>query len=99
MVEDFTVEKIERNLRIEEESRKHDATYLNNSKVNYVSRSEPKKNQKGHKRKGFDFKGKQNKKRSLKCYHCNKKGHYIKDCRLLKKVNASKEGSSSANKA
>ncbi|KAG8473268.1 hypothetical protein CXB51_035191 [Gossypium anomalum] len=58
MAEDFTVEKILRHLRIEEETQKHDAVYLPQSfKVNHVANP-----------------------RTLKM-----KGHYIKDCRLLKK--------------
>ena len=43
-------------------------------------------------------KKKQDKKRSQKCYHCNKKDYCIKDCRLLKKAKTSNEGSSSTNK-
>ena len=38
---------------------------------------------------------KQDKKRQRACYHCHKKGHYIKNCQLLKNGNNSKEASCS----
>ena len=44
MQEDFTIEKITRHLRIEEETRKRDASnFSNSSNVNYVN-EKPKKN-------------------------------------------------------
>ena len=90
--EDFTVEKLLRHLRIEEETRKRDAVYLSqNSKVNHVG--EEKANKGKRKKSSVDYK--QDKKRQRSCFHCHKKGHYIKDCRLLKKGNNSKEASSS----
>ncbi|KAK5833852.1 hypothetical protein PVK06_017715 [Gossypium arboreum] len=85
MAEDFTVEKILMHLHIEEETQKRDAVYLpQSSKVNYVSES---KNSRNGKRKATsETKDVQdNKKKSRNCYNCNKKGHFIKDCRLLKK--------------
>ncbi|PKI44958.1 hypothetical protein CRG98_034653 [Punica granatum] len=85
MAEDFTVEKILRHLSIEEETRKRDAVYLpKGSKVNHVSESQ--NSRKGKRNAMSNTEDTQDKKRkSRNCYHFNKKGHYIKDCKLLKK--------------
>jgi len=87
MQEDFTVEKIMRRLQIEEETRKIDVLDFSNSyNVNDVN-EKPKKN---NKRKAPDGssnnKNKNDKKNNRKCYGCNKKGHYIKDCNFVKKL-------------
>ncbi|KAG8490840.1 hypothetical protein CXB51_014029 [Gossypium anomalum] len=68
-----------------EETRKRDTAYLpQSSKVNHVNKS---KNSRNSKRKATsETKDVQDKKK--KSYNCNnfkKKGHYIKDCKLLKK--------------
>ncbi|XP_031390808.1 uncharacterized protein LOC116203272 [Punica granatum] len=85
MTEDFTVEKKLRHLHIEEEIQKRDAMYLpQGSKVNHVSES--KNSRKGKRKATSETEDKQDKKRkSRNRYHWNKKGHYIKDCKLLKK--------------
>ncbi|XP_031402563.1 uncharacterized protein LOC116212127 [Punica granatum] len=85
MIEDFTVEKILRHLRIEEETRKRDVVYLpQGSKVNHVSES--KNSRKGKRKATSETEDTQDRKgKSRNCYHCNKKGHYIKDCKLLKR--------------
>ncbi|KAL1175445.1 hypothetical protein V6Z11_A04G090300 [Gossypium hirsutum] len=79
------LETIHRHLRIEEETRKRDAVYISqNSKVNHVSES---KNPQNGKQKAIsETKDVQDKKKSYNCYNCNKKGHHIKDCKLLKKM-------------
>ena len=59
--------------------------------MNHVD--EEKANKGKRKKSSVDYK--QDKKRQRSCFHCHKKGHYIKDCRLLKKGNNSKEASSS----
>ena len=87
MQEDFTVEKIMRHPRTEEETRKRDVLdFPNSSNVNYMN-EKPKKN---NKRKAPDGsnnnKNKNDKKNNRKCYGCNKKGHYIKNCNLVKKL-------------
>ncbi|XP_072066951.1 uncharacterized protein [Arachis hypogaea] len=79
--EDFTIEKLLRHIRIEEETRKRDAVYLSqSSKVNHIDENNINK-----KKRKFSKDSKQDKKRQRECYHCHKKGHYIKECRLLKK--------------
>ena len=99
MTEDFSVEKILRHLRIEEENKKRDAEYLGNrnsngSKVNFIANNEKRKSQK---RKMSDFKEKRDKKKTRLCYGCNQKGHYIKDCKKVRMENAKKGPSGSAN--
>lgn len=92
MTEEFTVEKILRHLQIEEENKKRGK---HNSNVNYVSGNNKKKGQKW--KNGSDSIDKQAKKKNRKCYCCNEKGHYIKDCKKIEKENAKKGASSSAN--
>ena len=90
--EDFTIEKLLKHLCIEEETRKYDAVYLyQNFKENHVGEEKVTKG----KRKRSSVNLKQDKKRQRTYYHCHKRGHYIKDCRLLKKGNNSKKASSS----
>ncbi|XP_072058273.1 uncharacterized protein [Arachis hypogaea] len=79
--EDFTIEKLLRHIRIEEETRKRDATYLSqSSKVNHIG-----ENNNNKKKRKFSRDSKQDKKRQREYYHCHKKGYYIKEYRLLKK--------------
>ncbi|PPR83201.1 hypothetical protein GOBAR_AA37514 [Gossypium barbadense] len=64
---------------------KPDTLYLpQSSKVNHVNES--KNSQNGKRMATSETKDVQDKKKkSHNCYNCNKKGHYIKDYRLLKK--------------
>ncbi|XP_072074086.1 uncharacterized protein [Arachis hypogaea] len=79
--EDFTIEKLLKHICIEEETQKHDVVYLSQiSKVNHIGENNTNK-----KKRKFSKDSKQDKKRQRECYHCHKKGHYIKECRLLKK--------------
>lgn len=95
IAEDFSVEKILRHLRIEEETRKRDAVnFFQSSKVNHI---ESKTFRKGKRKASFETKEQQDNKKKRTCFHCHKKGHYIKDCRILKKENQLKE--STAQKA
>nr|CAD1839828.1 unnamed protein product [Ananas comosus var. bracteatus] len=96
MAEDCSVEKILRHLRIEEETRKRDAVnFSQSSKVNNI---ESKTSRKGKRKASFETEEQQdNKKKKRTCFHCHKKGHCIKDCRILKKENQLKE--STAQKA
>ena len=78
-------EKIMRHLQIKEETRKRDVLdFPDSSNVDYVN-EKPKTN---NKRKapdgGNNNKEKNGRKNNCKWYGCNKKGHYIKDCNLVK---------------
>jgi len=66
---------------------KSDASdFSNSSNVKYVN-EKPKKNNKRKAPGGSNNnKNKNDKKNNCKCYGCNKKRHYIKDCNLIKKL-------------
>ena len=76
-----------RHLRIEEESRRRNVSdFWNSSIVNYVN-VKPKRNIKRKAPNGSNNnKDKNDKKSNRKCYGYTKKGHYIKDCNLVKRL-------------
>nr|GEX41909.1 zinc finger, CCHC-type [Tanacetum cinerariifolium] len=91
--EDFTLDQIQKHLRIEEETRIHEKNLngASSSKVNYV---DSRKNNKGNdkKRKGTWISSNDNKKdkkplSEVVCYKCGEKGHIKRYCKNLKKKN------------
>ena len=92
MTEELTLEQIGTHLRIEEESRICEGTNyvfkVNEGTVNNVQNGGIGSN-KTHKNfrpnKKFFKKNNSNKdKKGRACFHCGKKGHYIRECRFLK---------------
>ena len=76
-----------RHLRIEEEIGKRDASdFPNSSNVNYVYEKPKKNNKRKAPESSNNNKNKNDKKNNRKCYGCNKKGNYIKNCKLGKKL-------------
>jgi len=91
------MKKIFRHLQIEKESQKRNAINLPNScNVNYAEQKS-KKNNKIKALQNSNNKSKNDKKNNHKCYGCNTKGHYIKDCDLIKKLK--KDAQAKANLA
>ncbi|GKV02145.1 hypothetical protein SLEP1_g14614 [Rubroshorea leprosula] len=78
----LTMEQFQTHLQIEAENRSRDAI-LAPLKVNYVSQNSAKPFQNKLKplKKNSAFK-KVSFKKSQPCYHCGKKGHFIKDCKF-----------------
>ena len=76
-----------RHLWIEEETHKRDASDLpNNSNVNYVEAKSKNNNNRKAPEGNNNNKNKNDKNNNRKCYGCNKKGYYIKNCNLVKKL-------------
>ena len=104
----FTMEQFQTHLQIECETRIRDEkmskdkdnaeSSMNKTQIHMVgaksgNKSEKSKNLKANNNTGF----KKNSKKEKTCYHCGKKGHFIKECRYKKKENK-KSGSSSNTK-
>jgi hypothetical protein len=91
--DDLTLEGLQRQLRIEEESRLRDKLE-ENAEMNKSAHVVEIDNKKGKKPK-FDVAGpsktgpkkKSNFKKKGICHYCKKPGHFIKDCRFLKRKN------------
>lgn len=86
--EDYSLEQLQKHLRIEEESRardKSDNSYEGTSKANAVEKSEP--STKTNKRKPSKNFNNSKKKTKGSCFVCGKSGHYAKECRYRKKNN------------
>lgn len=84
---DYILDRLQRHLRIEEDSRKHDLDdnpqTESHSKANNVEITDKlkTKNETQFKKKNHS---KTNNKKKGACYFCNKPGHYVRDCRLRK---------------
>uniref|UniRef100_A0A2N9HBR3 CCHC-type domain-containing protein n=1 Tax=Fagus sylvatica TaxID=28930 RepID=A0A2N9HBR3_FAGSY len=99
MAEGLTLEQIGTHLRIEEESRIREGTNsvskVNEGTVNYVLNGgvgSSKTNKSFKPNKKIVKKTNSNKdKKGRACFHCGKKGHYIRECRFLKNQMKEKE--------
>ena len=101
MVEDISLEDLQKCIQIEEETRNRDKNFANQdfSKVHIVEGNKYKKNFKVKIDKGkFKKTNSNNNQKNANgvCYHCGKKGHYIRDCRHRK---ASEEYANKTNSA
>ena len=100
MLEDLTLEQFEQHLQIEKESRVRNETNtdskVNVNNVQSGSSSKTDKNLKVNK-SGIGFKKNNSKnpnknKKNRACFHCGKKGHYFRECKLLKNKKRDEEG-------
>ncbi|KAI9194711.1 hypothetical protein LWI28_008507 [Acer negundo] len=101
--EDYSLEEIQKHLRIEEESRSRDKTIeeFNNGKVNSINkptnpRGNNQKENSGNNQKKGNFgnylsprqdQGKFKNNKKGACFVCEKSGHYAHDCKFQKKQN------------
>ena len=103
MSEDLTLEEFEQHLRIKEESWVKDVTNTNSKvNVNNVSNVQSESSNKTNKhlkvnKNGSGFKKNNSKnpnkdKKNRACFHCGKKDHYIRECKLLKNKKNDEEG-------
>ena len=99
MAEELTLEQIGTHFRIKEESRICECTNsvskVNEGTVNYVQNggigsSKTHKNFRPNK-KIFKKNNSNKDKKGMACFHCEKKGHYIQECRFLKNQMKNKE--------
>lgn len=103
--EDFSLEQIQKHLRIEEETRIHVKSFTTDSaKVNHVEGNQNgKRKGAGNKRKFSEAANNStnsgnssnsgepsNSKKNKPCYCCGKKGHFKRECRVFKKQQAEK---------
>uniref|UniRef100_A0A2N9HML0 Integrase catalytic domain-containing protein n=1 Tax=Fagus sylvatica TaxID=28930 RepID=A0A2N9HML0_FAGSY len=99
MAEELTLEQIGTHLRIEQESRIRESTNyvskVNEGTINYVLNGgvgSSKTNKSFRPNKKIVKKTNSNKdKKGRACFHCGKKGHYIRECRFLKNQMKEKE--------
>ncbi|KAM2622874.1 hypothetical protein TB2_027450 [Malus domestica] len=89
MVEDISLEDLQKGIQIEEETRNRDKNFANqdSSKIHIVEGNKYKKNFKVKIDKGkFKNTNSINNQKNANgvCYHYGKKGHYIRDCRHRK---------------
>ena len=95
----FTLEQLQKHLRIEEETRIRDGKRIETepgSKVNFVDVSKAGirfGNKYGNKIKTLDSSSNNNSKKDKTCFYCKKKGHFKQECRLWKKVKNDHAGS------
>ena len=98
--ESFTLEQLQKHLRIEEETRIRDGKRLeieSGSKVNFVAVNKAGtrfENKSGNKRKTLDSSSNNNSKKDKTCFYCKKKGHFKQECRFWKKMKNDHAGSS-----
>ena len=103
MSEDLTLEQFGQHLRIKEESRFRDVTNTDSKvNVNNVSNVQSGSSSKTNKhlkvnKSGSGFKKNNSKnpnkdKKNRACFYCGKKGHYIRECKLLKNKKNDEEG-------
>ena len=110
MSEDLTLEQFGQHLQIEEESRVRDVTNIDSKvNVNNVSNVQSgsssktnkhlKVNKSGSGIKKNNSKNPNNDKKNRACFHCGKKSHYIRECKLLKNKKKNEEGKANETNA